>query len=158
MSRGAKILVEVLVTLVSVPLFFLILLLAMFYVMHLTIPMCSFPVLSESASPGGSYTAVMSEGSCGATTPFTTRVSAKSEQSEEVVLSYAGELELSLRWMSPTKLLVANQTEEVSGQIRIYVKKDHHEGLSIDYEGFQDGWLRENQADFKYFMREYETN
>ncbi len=158
MSKGARALVEVLVLLVSVPLFFLILWVAMFYVNDLRNPPCTFSTLEESASPEGAYTVVLAAESCGAENPITNRVTVRSAQSEETVLIYKGRLNLSLRWISRIKLLVANQTEEVSGQIRIYVKKDLYEGLSIDYEGFQDGWLRENQADFKYFMREYETN
>ena len=158
MRTVAKVLAKALILLISVLLILAISWVAFFYLLYLMISPCSFSVLNESASPEGSYTVVLSQGSCGATTPFTTRVSVKLAQGEEVVLSYAGDLDLSLRWVSPTKLLVANQTEDVSGQIRIYVKKNRHEGLSIDYEGFQDGWLRENQADFKYFMREYETN
>ena len=107
MSRGAKLLI----LLVSAPLLLVIWWVALITTLHLTHP-CSDSVLKESAAPGGSYTAVLSEGSCGATTAVGYDVVIRSAQGEETVLIYQGQLDLSLRWISPTELLVENQTKK----------------------------------------------
>ncbi len=139
MRKGAKVLAKALIVLFSLPLLIVMLLQVLGYALDLMLP-CSDSILHESTSPGGSYTAVISEGDCGATTPVSTHLVIRSARGEELVLIYEGHLDLTLRWLSPTELWIVNQTREPQRPIKIYRKEDRHDGLSITYDGFSDSW------------------
>ena len=94
---------------------------------------CSERTIIKSPSPDGSYEAALLEERCGATMRDMTRVHVEGGALDDFVFIVERKPRISLTWLSPTTLLIANESGSSLSCCRVIRQEEKLGELDIEY-------------------------